>query len=127
MRCNNPNHFESILNLGTLLGQTNKPNLAKPFLQKAIQVNPNNIKTHNNLGMVFQKLGEHQTAINSFEKAISIEDNAEPLLALASCLRMKDIKFALELAKKALAKDPKYVDHNYTTNYVMLKNNMRES
>ena len=71
----NPNHFESTLNLGTLLGQTNKPDLAKPFLQKAIQVNPNNIKTHNNLGMVFQKLGEHQAAINSFEKAISINPN----------------------------------------------------
>ena len=27
----NPNHFESILYLGTLLGQTNKLALAKPF------------------------------------------------------------------------------------------------
>ena len=71
----NPNHFESILHLGTLLGQNDKPNLAKPFFQKAIQMNPNNIKIHNNLGMVFQKLGEHQDAINSFEKAISINPN----------------------------------------------------
>ena len=71
----NPNHFESILHLGTLLGQTNKPDLAKSFFQKAIQINPNDIKVHNNLGMVFQKLGEHRTAINSFEKAISINPN----------------------------------------------------
>ena len=71
----NPNHFESILHLGTLLGQTNKPDLAKSFFQKAIQINPNDIKVHNNLGMVFQKLGEHQAAINSFEKAISINPN----------------------------------------------------
>ena len=42
-----------------------------------------------------------------------IEENAEPLLGLASCLRIKDIKLALELARKALAKDPKYVDYNY--------------
>ena len=63
----NPNHFKSILYLGTLLGQTNKLDLAKPFLQKAIQINPNDIKVHNNLGMVFQKLGEHQAAINSYE------------------------------------------------------------
>ena len=28
-------------------------------------------------------------------------------------MRFKDIKLALELAKKALAKDPNYVDYNY--------------
>ena len=48
-----------------------------------------------------------------FEKAISIEENAEPLLGLASCLRMKDIKLALKLAKKALAKDPNYVNFSF--------------
>ena len=48
-----------------------------------------------------------------FEEAISIEDNAEPLLGLASCLRIKDLKLALELAKKALSKDPNYVNYDY--------------
>ena len=71
----NPNHFESVLCLGTLLGQTNKPELAKPFFQKAIELNPNDTKIHNNLAIVFQKLGEHQAAIKSFEKAISINPN----------------------------------------------------
>ena len=52
-------------------------------------------------------------SIKLFEKAISIEENAEPLLGLAACLRTKDIKLALELAKKALNKDPKYVDYNF--------------
>ena len=47
------------------------------------------------------------------KKAISIEENAESLLGLASCLRTKDINRALILAKKALAKDPNYVDYNY--------------
>ena len=48
-----------------------------------------------------------------FEKAISIDENAEPLLGLASCLRIKDIKLAIQLAKKALNKDPNYVNHDY--------------
>ena len=48
-----------------------------------------------------------------FEKAISIEDNAEPLLGLASCLRIKNIELALQLAKKALNKNPSYVDYDY--------------
>jgi len=52
-------------------------------------------------------------SIKLFEKAISIEDNAEPLLGLASCLRIKDIKLALQLAKKALNKNPNYVNYDY--------------
>ena len=34
-------------------------------------------------------------------------------MGLASCLRMKNIELALQLAKKALTKDPKYVDYSY--------------
>ena len=52
-------------------------------------------------------------ASKHFEKAISIKENAEPLLGLASCLRIKDIKLAIQLAKKALAKDPNYVNYDY--------------
>ena len=52
-------------------------------------------------------------SIKFFEKALSIQDNAEPMLGLASCLRTKDIKLALQLAKKALTKDPNYVNYNY--------------
>ena len=32
---------------------------------------------------------------------------------LASCLRIKDINLALKLAKKALTKNPNYVDYDY--------------
>ena len=35
------------------------------------------------------------------------------MLGLASCLRTKDIKLALKLAKKALTKDYNYVDYDY--------------
>ena len=52
-------------------------------------------------------------SIKLFESAISIQENAEPLLGLASCVRINDIKLAIQLAKKALAKDPKYVNYNY--------------
>ena len=47
------------------------------------------------------------------DRAIELEENAEPLLALASCLKNKDINKAIVLAKKALNKDPNYVDFNY--------------
>ena len=52
-------------------------------------------------------------SIKFFEKAISIEENAEPLLGLASCLRIEDINTAILLAKKALIKNPNYVEYDY--------------
>ena len=35
------------------------------------------------------------------------------MLGLASCLRNKDIKLALQLAKQSLNKNPNYVDYKY--------------
>ena len=34
-------------------------------------------------------------------------------MGLATCLRVKNIELALQLAKKALNKDPKYVNYDY--------------
>ena len=63
--------------------------------------------------MAYYEKNNLNRSIKFFEKAISIEDNAEPLLGLASCLRQKDITLALELAKKALTKNPNYVDYDF--------------
>ena len=52
-------------------------------------------------------------SIKFFEEAITIEENAEPLLGLAACLRIENINSAVKLAKKALTKDPNYVDFIY--------------
>ena len=63
----NPNHFESIFNLGTLFLQTQRFDLAKSLLDRAIKIQPNHAGTHNNLGAAFEKLGESQisTTLNT--------------------------------------------------------------
>jgi len=71
----NPNHFESIFYLGTLLVQTQRFELAKQLLHKATQINPNYAAAHNNLGAALKELGEYQSAINSCQKAIQINPN----------------------------------------------------
>ena len=63
--------------------------------------------------MAYFEKNKIDQSIKLFEQAISIENNAEPILGLASCLRLKDINLALELAKKALFKDPNYVNYDY--------------
>ena len=69
----NPNHFESIYYLGTLLAQTKRFDLAKPLLHKAIQIQPNYAMAYNNLGNVLKELGEHQKAISSYQMAVKYE------------------------------------------------------
>ena len=63
--------------------------------------------------MAYFELGKINLSILSFEKAISVEENAESLLALAACLNTKDINKAIILAKKALIQDPNYADYKY--------------
>jgi len=83
------------------------------LFDKSIKIKPDFWQAINNQGLAYFEENKINLSIKHFEKAISIEENAEPLLGLASCLRMKDIKLALKLAKKALNKNPNYVNYEY--------------
>ena len=81
--------------------------------EKSVKIKPDFWQAINNKGLAYFEKDDINQSIKFFEKAISIEENAEPLLGLASCLRTKDIELALEYAKKALVINPKYVDYLY--------------
>ena len=108
-----PNNHKAIFQLGNILLMEKSYSGAIKLFDKSIKIKPDFWQAFNNQGLAYFEKNEITSSIKLFEKAISIEDNAEPLLGLASCLRLKDIKLALELAKKSLAKDPNYVNHNY--------------
>ena len=80
---------------------------------KALKIKPNFWQALNNLGLAYFEQDKINLSIDFFEKAIAINENSEPLLGLASCLRIKDINSALELAKKALKKNPQYVEYDF--------------
>jgi len=108
-----PNNYKAIFQLGNiLLMETNYSKAIKSF-DKSLEIKPDFWQAINNIGLAYFEKNNVNLSIKYFEKAISIEENAEPLLGLASCLRVKDIELALQLAKKALIKDPKYVDYDY--------------
>ena len=71
----NPNHFESIFYLGTLLGQVKRFDLAKQLLYKAIQIQPNYAPAQSNLGAILKELGEYESAKNCCQQAIQIDPN----------------------------------------------------
>ena len=107
------NNHKAIFQLGNILLMEKNYSEAIKLFNKSVQIKPDFWQAINNQGLAYFEKNKINESIKLFEKAISIKDNAEPLLGLASCLRNKDIKLALELAKKALNKNPNYVDYDY--------------
>ncbi len=108
-----PNNYKTIFQLGNIFLMEKNYSQSLKLFDKSVKIKPDFWQAINNQGLAYFEKGKVNLSIKLFEKAINIEDNAEPLLGLASCLRMKDITLALKLAKKALTKDPNYVDYAY--------------
>jgi tetratricopeptide (TPR) repeat protein len=108
-----PNNHKAIFQLGNILLMEKNYLGAIKLFDKSIKIKPDFWQAINNQGLAYFERNNVNVSIKLFESAISIEENAEPLLGLASCINVSDNKLAIQLAKKALAKDPKYVNYNY--------------
>ena len=90
----------------------NNLQVAENLYKEILKTNPNHVSTHNNLGLVFQKLGELQKAISSYQKAIEIQPNyaiAHNNLGIA-LKELRDYKKAIGCYEKAIQINPNYVD-----------------
>ena len=108
-----PNNHKAIFQLGNILLMEQNYLGAIKLFDKSIKIKPDFWQAINNKGLAYFEKKNINLAIKLFESAISIQENAEPLLGLASCVSLNDIELAIKLAKKALAKDPKYVNYDY--------------
>jgi tetratricopeptide (TPR) repeat protein len=108
-----PNNHKAIFQLGNILLMEKDYLGAIKLFEKSIKIKPDFWQAINNKGLAYFENNNLNQSIKLFENAISIQENAEPLLALATCIRINDTKLAIQLAKKALAKDPKYVNYDY--------------
>jgi len=108
-----PNNHQAIFQLGNILLMEKNYLGAIKLFDKSIKIKPDFWQAINNQGLAYFEKNNINQSIKLFESAISIQENAEPLLGLASCVRINDTKLAIQLAKKALDKDPKYVNYDY--------------
>ena len=108
-----PNNYKTIFQLGNIFLMEKNYSEAIKLFDKSVKIKPDFWQGINNQGLAYFEKDNINQSIKLFENAISIQDNAEPLLGLASCIRIKDITLALQLAKKALIKNPNYVDYDY--------------
>lgn len=108
-----PKNFSAIFQLGNIYLMDKNFEKAIDQFDKAIQIKKDFWQAFNNKGLAYFEIGKVNLSIISLRKAINIKENAEPLLALASCLQNQNIKEAISLAKKALINDPNYVEYNF--------------
>ncbi len=108
-----PNNHQAIFQLGNIFLMEKNFLEAIRLFDKSIKIKPDYWPAINNKGLAHFERNNINLAIKLFENAITFQENAEPLLGLASCLRIKDITLAIKLAKNALAKDPNYVSYEY--------------
>jgi len=107
------NNYKAIFQLGNILLMEKNYSEAIKLFDKSVKIKPDFWQAINNQGLAYFEKNNINLSIKLFESAISIEENAEPLLGLASCININNNKLAIQLAKKALAKDPKYVNYDY--------------
>ena len=108
-----PNNHKAIFQLGNIYLMEKNYLRAIKLFDKSIKIKPDFWQAINNQGLAYFEKNNINLSIKLFQSAISIQENAEPLLGLASCIRINDTKLAIQLAKKALVKDPKYVNYDY--------------
>ena len=108
-----PNNHNAIFQLGNILLLEKNYLEAIKLFDKSIKIKPDFWQAINNKGLAYFEKNNVKLSIELFKSAISIKENAEPLLGLAACVRINNPNLAIQLAKKALDKDPKYVNHDY--------------
>ena len=108
-----PNNYKAIFQLGNISLIEKNYSEAINIFNRSVKIKPDFWQGINNQALAYFEQNNINLSVKLFEKAISIQENAEPLLGLASCLRKKNINLALELAKKALTKDPNYVSYDF--------------
>tara|TARA_B100000945_G_scaffold37188_1_gene25147 strand:- start:45 stop:911 length:867 start_codon:yes stop_codon:yes gene_type:complete len=113
----NKNNERGYFQLGNAEIMLKNYNAALIAFKKSSEINSNYWQSINNEGLVLYELNNIKEAISRFRSALKVTNDAEPMLALAIALYSSDNKSleSLNLAKKALEANPKYVLKSYQT------------
>ena len=103
----------------------NNFNVAQSLYNDVLKKDTNYLAAHNNLGILLNQIGEHQKAINCFQKAIQINPNYESAHNNLGFLLFKKEEYqkAVNCFQKAIQINPNYTDafYNLGNTYKKLK------
>ncbi len=109
--------------LGNALCQTGKVDEAIPHYQRALQIEPNDVKAHIVLGNALLQKGNVDEAIPYYKRALQIEpENSEAHNNLGNALlRRGRVDEAITQFQKALQIKPDYADASYNLGNALLQ------
>jgi len=117
--------LEETFNLAFKNHQENKTDIAQDLYNQVLKIDPNQTGAHNNLGVIFQKLGENKKAKECYEKVIKIDPNyADAHNNLGVVFqKLGENEKAKYCYEKAIATNPNYASahHNLGAIFVELK------
>jgi tetratricopeptide (TPR) repeat protein len=122
-----PNDYLAHYYLGRLYYTAQRFSEAESEFQKVLKLNPSFVKGHDNLGLTLEALGNEQPAIQSYLRAIELNEqqnlqNEWPYLNLAKfLLALNRYQESLTWAKKATQMNPKSAEAFYTLGKVLNK------
>ena len=64
--------IDELFSLAVQNQKNNNLQAAKNLYKKILKLNPKFIKAYNNLGLIFQKMGENENALRCYEKVIQV-------------------------------------------------------
>ena len=110
-------------NLAVKNHQEGKTDIAQNLYIKILEIDPNHSQTLNNLGIIFQGLGESQKAKECYEKIIEINPNyAEAHNNLGNIFQeVGDLQKTKECFEKAIEINPNYADAHYNLGNIFQK------
>jgi protein O-mannosyl-transferase len=94
---------------GVVYSELRKDEVAVKYLEKAVQIIPQDYLSRNNLGIVYGRLGEPEKALNEFKTAIQLrpDDDTLKINLAVLCLQEKEFDQAEAILKSLLAKNPR--------------------
>ena len=111
----NPKDLESLFQLSLILAKSRKLNLAKDYLIKAIEIEPNFLAALVNLGNIEKELGNLVQSINFYKKVIKINPNyvnAYYNLGIVY-FELGDLKSSEISYRQAIKIKPDYINAHY--------------
>ena len=106
-----PDNPAAYCDLGNARIMRDELKLALKAFERATSLKPDFWEALNNQALVLYEIGNRDEAIRRWRRVLEIENNPEPMLALAAALHQRgnNREEALSLANTALSNDPNYV------------------
>jgi len=104
-------HYNMGVAMGNALAQQGHPSEAIRYFSKALEINPDDARVHNNLGLVLADQGETALAIEHYTQALTVKpDFAEAHYNMANALANQGLAGeAVEHYEKALDIHPRFI------------------